>query len=245
MSGETQRILSSDPHILLLDGNAAVSLSTVTAAMVTVNGSTIAGLAGQVAGKVDEAPIDGIAYVRKDAGWVPESAGGGDTDTVVNVSTVPGVTCSDALESAYALAGGKVGEAPSDNRTYGRRNAAWVDTYRGQVVTASGTAAAGFQTIHTFVLAVGQDPIMFRLECEFRSSADSGLHGVLVAEGSAGRGSASATASIMPRVADNVPGTQTASVLVAGPNVQVRMSFGATACNYKARLFFWPWDEVT
>jgi len=168
-----------------------------------------------------------------------------DTDAVANASGVAGVTCSDALDALATLAGGKVGEAPSDDRTYGRRNAAWADTYRGQVVTASGTAVTGFQTIHTFVLAVGQDPICFRLECEFKSSSDSARHGVLVAEGSVGRGSASATASIMPRIADNVPGTQTANVLVAGPNVQVRMSFGATACDYKARIFYWPWTEVT
>lgn len=139
MSGTTRRIPSSDPHILLLDGDATISLSTTTASMVTVGGDTIAGLTTDLAGKVDEAPIDGTSYVRKDAGWVPESAGGGDTDAVVNVSTVPGVTCSDALEAAYAAAAaaqgevdaleivvsGKVDEAPIDGQSYVRRNGAW------------------------------------------------------------------------------------------------------------------------
>ncbi len=82
-------------------------------------------------GEIPDAPIDGTGYVRKDGAWAPESAGGGDTDTVANVSGVAGATCSDALDALATLAGGKVGEAPSDDRTYGCRNAAWADTYRG------------------------------------------------------------------------------------------------------------------
>lgn len=56
-------------------------------------------------GEITDAPVDGTGYVRKDGAWAPESGGGGDTDSVANVSGVAGATCSDALEAVNAAAG--------------------------------------------------------------------------------------------------------------------------------------------
>lgn len=50
--------------------------------------ATVTGLSSALDSKLEDAPIDGTGYVRKDAGWAPESGGaGGEVAAVVTEST--------------------------------------------------------------------------------------------------------------------------------------------------------------
>lgn len=232
------RVLSSDPIAFVTDGPPAVSSAETTIEVVTVGGSTIAGIEGDLAGKVDEAPIDGTIYGRKDAGWVP--AGGGTTDDITNASGVAGVTCSDALDTLDAAIGGKLSDAPNDGYQYARRSAAWEKTFAGTVTTYSGTAASGNVILTTFVPATNSEPVFFVVEAELLSSTDRAQHGAFRFLGSYGRGSAGATATGVLQSADTIAGTQSINLQIAGPNVQVRLSMGTATCDYKARISVSP-----
>lgn len=114
--------------------------------------ASFAAIEGSIAGFVEEAPIDGTSYVRKDAGWVPESGGGGGASW----GSITG-TLSAQTDLATALAGKEptiiagttadywrgdkswqplpspgIPEAPNDGQQYGRQSLGWT------VVTGGG-----------------------------------------------------------------------------------------------------------
>lgn len=68
---------------------------------------------------VEEAPIDGEAYERKDGGWVLA----GDSVSIPWGNITGNI--ADQTDLATALAA-KLSDAPSDGITYGRNNGAWV-----------------------------------------------------------------------------------------------------------------------
>lgn len=92
----TTRVLSSEPIAFILDAAPTVDAAETSIGVVTVNGSTIAAIDASLAGKVGEAPIDGIYYARRNAGWssfTPPSPAAGlviVTDMQVTVTATAG-----------------------------------------------------------------------------------------------------------------------------------------------------------
>ena len=74
---------------------------------------------------IDEAPLDGNDYVRRDGTWHPASANGGCG------TTDGGVACT----TEWDVCGDAFPEAPMDGQIYGRQNGAWV-------VMSAGTGAS-------------------------------------------------------------------------------------------------------
>jgi hypothetical protein len=115
-------------------------------------------------GGVEEAPIDGTLYGRKDADWVEVvvgSGGGGhviqDTGTpltqrsklnfvgtIVEVTDDPG---NDATVVTFTTtgSGGGIEEAPIDGTLYGRKDAAWEE-----VTISGGTGVVNIIEIQVF-----------------------------------------------------------------------------------------------
>ena len=96
---------------------------------------------GPGGGGVEEAPIDGNPYSRKDGTWVIASGGTGaaltveqygGSPTVTNVDTIifSGATVVDngSGDVTIIISGGSGGisDAPSDGTTYGRKDGTWV-----------------------------------------------------------------------------------------------------------------------
>lgn len=75
---------------------------------------------GVAPGGLSDAPIDGTGYVRKDGGWVAESAGGSDAYTIVNEISAftAGPGTHDGL-TTLTLAGGDVTFSDSEPYTEG------------------------------------------------------------------------------------------------------------------------------
>ena len=62
------------------------------------------------AGAVPEAPVNGVAYARKDAGWVPEESGGGSADEIV-FTPITGIVATDVQGAIAELQNEKVAKA--------------------------------------------------------------------------------------------------------------------------------------
>lgn len=120
-------------------------------------------LESSIAGFITEAPIDGVAYVRKDGDWVPESGGGGGTtwgsitgtlSAQTDLATAlsgkePTITVGTTAQywrgdkSWQTLPSPGIGEAPNDGQQYARQSLGWA------VVAGGGGGSVGENIILT------------------------------------------------------------------------------------------------
>lgn len=105
-----------------------LDITIATASMLLIN-QVVAG------GSVEEAPIDGEQYARKDGGWTTISGGTTDHTTLSNIGTNTHAQIDIALSRLATTSGNNSGDqdlsdfiidAPVDNEQYARKNAEWV-----------------------------------------------------------------------------------------------------------------------
>ena len=94
---------------------------------------SITGLQAELNNRPTEAPQNGTPYCRQNAGWVPAPSGGGGV-TIHNELTNRDAADAHpqaAITGLTAALASKIGEAPSDGKTYGRKSMAWAEIIAG------------------------------------------------------------------------------------------------------------------
>ena len=90
------------PASNVLEFNRATSLGVVVGDPTAPLGIATKQYVDGKVGGIAEAPIDGVAYARKDAAWVPETGGGGGATDWADITSKPATFPPDAHSHDYA-----------------------------------------------------------------------------------------------------------------------------------------------